>query len=209
MFMIGALVRRFTAEELKKRKKRGNGRIDTYRINRAAAAEANYDGYIKPLETVLTIMAALEAAVSPRLHRARLAVSAAINAPAIVGGFPREIGPSVTLALSQGYVSSQHLDSSGKWAWESIAWPPCRRAPSDWTFAIPGAGLLVDLSGPGGVYVTLNASRTVHGTLRSEICPDHDGIGIADILKHDMLSRNVVDAFEGGCKKRPALGAHN
>ena len=209
MFMAGALVRRWTAEELKKRKKRGNGRIDTYRINRAAAAEANYDGYISPLETVLTIMAALEAAVSPRLHRARLAVSAAINAPAIVGGFPREIGPSVTLALSQGYVSSQHLDSSGKWAWESIAWPPCRRAPSDWTFAIPGAGLLVDLSGPGGVYVTLNASRTVHGTLRSEICPDHDGIGIADILKHDMLSRNVVDAFEGGCKKRPALGAHN
>ena len=209
MFMAGALVRRWTAEELKKRKKRGNGRIDTYRINRAAAAEANYDGYISPLETVLTIMAALEAAVSPRLHRARLAVSAAINAPAIVGGFPREIGPSVTLALSQGYVSSQHLDSSGKWAWESIAWPPCRRAPSDWTFAIPGAGLLVDLSGPGGVYVTLNASRTVHGTLRSEISPDHDGIGIADILKHDMLSRNVVDAFEGGCKKRPALGAHN
>ena len=209
MFMAGALVRRWTAEELKKRKKRGNGRIDTYRINRAAAAEANYDGYISPLETVLTIMAALEAAVSPRLHRARLAVSAAINAPAIVGGFPWEIGPSVTLALSQGYVSSQHLDSSGKWAWESIAWPPCRRAPSDWTFAIPGAGLLVDLSGPGGVYVTLNASRTVHGTLRSEICPDHDGIGIADILKHNMLSRNVVDAFEGGCKKRPALGAHN
>ena len=65
------------------------------------------------------------------------------------------------------------------------------------------------MSGPGGVYVTLNASRTVHGTLRSEICPDHDGIGIADILKHNMLSRNVVDAFEGGCKKRPALGAHN
>ena len=209
MYMIGALVRRWTAEELKKRKKRGSGRIDTYRINRAAAAEANYDGYISPLETVRRIMAAFEAAVSPRLHRARLAVSAAINAPAIVGGFPREIGPSVTLALSQGYVSSQHLDSSGKWAWESIAWPPCRRAPSDWTFAIPGAGLLVDLSGPGGVYVTLNASRTVHGTLRSEISPDHDGIGIADILKHDMLSRNVVDAFEGGCKKRPALGAHN
>ena len=144
MYMIGALVRRWTAEELKKRKKRGSGRIDTYRINRAAAAEANYDGYISPLETVLTIMAAFEAAVSPRLHRARLAVSAAINAPAIVGGFPREIGPSVTLALSQGYVSSQHLDSSGKWAWESIAWPPCRRAPSDWTFAIPGAGLLVE-----------------------------------------------------------------
>jgi hypothetical protein len=69
--------------------------------------------------------------------------------------------------------------------------------------------LLVDLSGPGGVYVTLNASRTVFGTLRSEIRPNHDGIGVADILKINMLSEEVVDAFEGGCKKRPTLGAHN
>ena len=101
MYMIGAPVRRWTDDDLKKRNKGGRGRIDTYRTNNAAAAESNYYGYINPLGTLLAIMAALEAAVSPRLHRARLAVSAAINAPAIVGGISREDAPSVTLACSR------------------------------------------------------------------------------------------------------------
>lgn len=62
---------------------------------------------------------------------------------------------------------------------------------------------------PGRRLRHVDASRTVFGTLRSEIRPNHDGIGVADILKINMLSEEVVDAFEGGCKKRPTLGAHN
>ena len=103
--------------------------------------------------------------------------------------------------MSLGYACRLHTDRSGKTINETIVWPPLKDPPADWRFAIACAGILVDLTGPGGVFVTLSGYATVHGTLKSARRPNHGGMGFAAVLRELLVKVDTRDALAVGPKK--------
>ena len=157
--------------------------------------------YLRGASFMALFLSTFELLYTPERHVARVLLSDAINAPPICQGISRWRAAMATIAMSIGYACQLHTDRSGKTINETIVWPPLEDPPADWRFAIACAGILVDLTGPGGVFVTLSGYATVHGTLKSARRPDHDGMGFAAVLRELLVKVDTRDALAVGPKK--------
>ena len=197
------------------------------------------------------------------MHQARVVISETLEMPPLVKGISRDVVPAATVAMSLGYATLIHVDKSLGDAPETIGWPPLRNPPRDWSFLIAIAGIVLALTGPGGVFLVIQAAysrrrrnldadraaksrrrprrgvpasspprrrgpsaeyppprrgvdrgprdvrarrHTAHGTLESEDRPKHEGIGLALIVKKNLVATTVRDAFRGASESdaRPA-----
>ena len=181
-----------------KQKRKRDGGVGPYKHDPRAKEDYAYLGGVCNTVARLSI---LEEFYAPERHVARVLLSEALNIPPICQGIPRSLAPMATMALSRGYACKLHTDKSGKTINETIVWPPMKDPPADWRFAIACFGRIVDLTGPGGVFVTLSGYRTVHGTLVSRR-PDHGGMGFAAVLKENLINVAVRDALALGPKKK-------
>jgi len=125
------------------------------------------------------------------MYHLRLFTRLAVGVPPIVGGVPE--CSAHTIAASINYSTCLHNDLSARDFPETIDFVPGVLPPRRWDFWLPGAGLLFDLHGRASFFI-FQASRTTHGTLRSE-GPAHDGVGFAFVTRGNMTTPAAKAAY--------------
>ena len=196
--MFGLREPRFKNED-QKRKIGGGAGVYAHKNKEKVLKDA---AYLRGASFMALFLSTFELLYTPERHVARVLLSDAINAPPICQGISRWRAAAATIAMSLGYACRLHTDRSGKTINETIVWPPLADPPADWRFAIACAGILVDLTGPGGVFVTLSGYATVHGTLKSARRPNHGGMGFAAVLRELLVKVDTRDALAVGPKKK-------
>ena len=202
MAMFGLREPRFKNED-QKRKVGGGVGVFAHKKKDKVLKDA---AYLRGASFMALFLSTFELLYTPERHVARVLLSDAINAPPICQGISRWRAAMATIAMSLGYACRLHTDRSGKTINETIVWPPLKDPPADWRFAIACAGILVDLTGPGGVFVTLSGYATVHGTLKSARRPNHGGMGFAAVLRELLVKVDTRDALAVGPKKKSRVG---
>jgi len=202
MAMFGLREPRFKNED-QKRKIGGGAGVYAHKNKEKVLKDA---AYLRGASFMALFLSTFELLYTPERHVARVLLSDAINAPPICQGISRWRAAAATIAMSLGYACRLHTDRSGKTINETIVWPPLTDPPADWRFAIACAGILVDLTGPGGVFVTLSGYSTVHGTLESARRRDHKGMGFAAVLRELLVKVDTRDALAVGPKKKARVG---